>query len=164
MRYAEKIAEAQWQHGQHRRAYRSRWVIDTLANRLPVEHVHLARRLMADQATAEGYKPQDYQRIDGAGNGMEGALAAKLDAARKLSGFESAVRTALRRGGALCFRGIIEGDSLQETIRRCGYQAGSDRSVRELVQLTMLAASDYDEMCREDAERWNRNQYRAVCA
>lgn len=164
MRYAERIAEAQWQHGQSRRAHKSRWVIDTLSRYLPPDHVHLARRLMADQATAEGYKPQDYERVDGAGNGVEGALAAKLDAARKLAGFEGSIFRVMKRGGILCFRCIVEGESLKNTITRCGYAAGSDRSVRELVQLTLFAASDYEEMCRQEAERWNRSDVRAVCA
>lgn len=155
MRYAERSHEAEWAHGQRRRQYRSRWVIDTLAKYLPPDHISLARYLAADQATAEGLKPQDYERVDNGRNATEGAAISRLDAARKLAGFEGGIFRVLRRGGVLCFRSIVQGDTLQETIRRCGYAAGSDRSVRELVQLTMIAASDYDELCKDDAQRWN---------
>lgn len=142
-------------NGENRRVYRSRWVIDTLANRLPTEHVHLARRIHALQAVSEGRKPQDYDRVDGAGNGTETALLSRIDAASKIAGYEGAVfATPLRRGGVLCLRAIAEGDTFSDTIRRCGYAAGSDRSVRELVQLTMFAAQDYEDRCALELEHW----------
>ena len=136
------------------RARQAQWVIDTLRDRLPPEHVHLARDLQAQQAIAEGRKPADAERVDSAGNRAESALIARLDAQSLLTGYESAVRAALRRAGCLCLRAIVEGDSFATTIRRCGYAQNSKRSVRELVQLTMLAASDYRDVCEAELSRW----------
>ena len=132
----------------------AQWVIDTLRDRLPPEHVHLARDLQAQQAIAEGRKPADAERIDSLSNGTESALIARLDAQSLLTGYESAVRRVLARPGALCLHAIVQGDSLATTIRRCGYAQGSKRSVRELVQRTMLAAADYRDVCEAELSRW----------
>lgn len=140
-----------------------RWVIDTLRKRLAPEHVSLAERLMALQSTSEGRKPQNYERVD-FGNGAETALNARIDAARAIAGFEGAVFARLGRGGVLCLRSIAEGDALAETIRKCGYAAGSDRSVRELVQITMLTAEEYDDACRDSAQSWKACANRSQCA
>ncbi len=154
--------QAQWrqraEQGAEPRTHKSRWVIDKLHDRLPPEHVMLARYLVSRQAVAEGRAPREYDRVDRAGNSAETILLSRLDAQRELTGFERAIYVQLQRGGAMCFRAIIEGDSLAETLRRCGYAAGSDRSVRQLVQLTMLAASDHDELRHQERERLNRDE------
>lgn len=158
-RILAKDVEAQWrqraEQGAQPRAHKSAWVIDKMRDRLPPEHVSLARYLAQRQAIAEGITPQDYQRVDRGGNSAEGALLSRLDAQRELAGFEGAAFANLRNGGRLCFWAIVQGDTLAETIRRCGYASGSDRSVRELIQLVMLTLSDYDEMCRQERTRWN---------
>lgn len=158
-RILQRDLEAQWrqrsEQGAAPRLHKSAWVIDKLRDRLPPEHVALARYLFSRQAVAEGCKPQDYDRVDRAGNSAEAALLSRLDAQRELTGYERAVYVNLQRGGALCFRAIVEGDTLAETLRRCGYAAGSDRSVRELVQLVMLSASDHEELCRQERAQWN---------
>lgn len=141
-------------NGHAKRAYKSRWLIDTLANRLPPEHVSLARFLLGQQAVSEGRRPSDYNRVDSGRNGTEGALLARLDATTLLTGFERAAFGKMKRQGALCFRAIVEGDSLAEMMTRCSFRRGHDRSATELVQLTMHAAQDYDDQRRKELETW----------
>lgn len=141
-------------NGEHRRQFKSRWLVDTLTNRLPPEHVQLGRFLLGQQAIAEGRRPRDYDRVDTGANGMEGALLARLEATRLLTGYERAAFATLRRRGSLCFRAVIEGDSLSEMMTRCGFRRGFDRPACELVQLTMMAAHDYDEVRRKELETW----------
>lgn len=143
---------------------RSRWVIDTLHDRLPPEHVLLARQLFALQALVEGVKPVSDARVDCMGNAVEIALTGRLDAQRAIAGFEGSVFRTLARGGVLCLRSICAGDTLADTIRSCGYAAGSDRRTCELVQLTMLQASDYDELCKADQRAWGDRSPAQQCA
>lgn len=163
VRHQDQEALAARHNGEHRRAYRSRWVIDMLRSRLPPEHVSLAQWLAAQQAIAEGLKPLDYERVDQASNAAEGSLIARMDAQRTLYGYEAAIGSRLKRAGILCFRAIVQGDTLAETIRRCGYAAGSDRSVRQLVQVTMINAQEYDDLCRGMREANNAAAF-AQCA
>lgn len=148
------------------REYETRWVIEKMAKYLPPEHVALARDLRALAAKAEGRRPGEYERVDGVGNGAEIALEHKLDAMTRLNGYVHAAASVLGEGGRLCMDCIAQELTLAQTLRRCGYAAGSDRSVRQLIQLTMMAAHDYHEMSEEDRERWNRNarQGMARCA
>lgn len=142
------------EQGHAKRQHKSRWLIDTLTNRLPPEHVSLARFLLGQQAVAEGRRPSDYNRVDSGRNGTEGALLARLDATKLLTGYERAAFGPLRRRGALCFRAIVEGDSLSEMMVRCSFRRGFDRSATELVQLTMHAAQDYDDQRQRELEAW----------
>lgn len=127
---------------------RSEWVIDRMRRALPPDHVHLANRLMDLHAQACGIAPNGYETVDGGRNGREGAMLMRCDAHRALNGFDAAVRTRLGANGSRCFWAIAWGQSLAETIRACDYSRGSHGMVRKLVQLTMLAAQDYDDECR----------------
>jgi len=133
-----------------------RWVIETMRKRLPPEHVSLAYDLEALQAQSEGRKPADAERVDGCGNGAETSMIARLDAARKIAGYEAAIGNRLRRGGVLCFRAIVTSATLGETMSMCGYASGSDVSIRRLIQLTMIAAQEYADACRDEQEANNR--------
>lgn len=156
-------AELAARHNAHVRELRQpgrRWVIETMRKRLPPEHVTLAYNLEALQAQSEGRKPADAERVDGAGNGAETSMIARLDAARAIAGYEQAISRTLRRSGVLCFRAILSGATLGETMTLCGYASGSDVSVRRLIQLTMMAAQDYDDACRNEREQ--NNSYAAL--
>ena len=48
------------------------------------------------------------------------------------------------RDGYGCFRGICVGDSQAELCRRVGYPESSRRTLRKLVQLTMIELADFD--------------------
>ncbi len=145
---------AERHNGTARREYQTDWVIYRMRKYLPPEHIALANRLAGIAAQAEGLAPQDYERVDGAGNGAETGMLSRLDAGRALTGFKGAVHARLGQGGAICVQAIYEERTLAQTIRLCGYAAGSDRSVRQLVQLTMMAAQDYDDECRRQREAW----------
>lgn len=145
-------------NGETRRR-RSEWVIDQMRKALPLEHVHLANRLMDLHATASGIAPAGYEAVDGGGNSREGSMIARCDAMTTLHGFDAAVRSRLGANGSRCFWAIAWGSSLAETIRACEYARGSHGTAKKLVQLVMIAAEEYDDLCR--AER--AKQY-AICA
>lgn len=148
----EKDRQAQWdqrrEQGLTRR--RSEWVIDRLRRALPPDHTALANRIMDLHSQAAGIPPTGYERVQGGRNNRESAMLMRCDAHRALNGFDAAVRTRLGANGSRCFWAIAWGQSLAETIRACGYATGSHSMVRRLVQLTMLAAQDYDDDCRSE--------------
>ena len=151
----EKDRQAQWaeraEQGITRRR-KSEWVIEQMRKALPLDHVHLANRLMDLHATAEGVKLAGYERVQGGGNSREGAMAARCDAMRALNGFDAAVRSRLGANGSRCFWSIAWGQSLAETIRACEYARGSHGTAKRLVQLTMIAVQEYDDLCRGEQE------------
>lgn len=151
----EKDRQAQWTERKEQGAQRRRkseWVIEQMRKALPLDHVHLGHRLMDLHATAEGVKLAGYERIQGGGNGFEGAMAARCDAMQALNGFDAAVRSRLGANGSRCFWAIAWGNSLAETIRACEYARGSHGTAKRLVQLVMIAAQEYDDLCRGERE------------
>lgn len=152
-RILEKANALEWEQRKEQgatRRRRSEWVVDRLRAYMPTDHWHLANRLMDMQATAEGVAPSGRETVDGGGNGREVAMHHRCEAQRALNGYEAAVRSRLGANGARCFWAVVWGNSLAETIRHCGYARGSHSMVRELVQLTMMAAQDYDDRIRAD--------------
>jgi hypothetical protein len=139
-------------NGENRRR-RSDWVIDVMRTKLPPDQIALANRIMDLQAKAEGIAPTGYESVDGIGNNREGAMAHRVDAQRALNGFDAAVRSRLGANGSRAFWAIAWGHSLAETIRATGYERGSHGMVTKLVQLTMMALQDYDDLCRADSLR-----------
>lgn len=139
-------------NGTNRRR-RSEWVADRMRRYMPIEHWHLANRLIDLQAAAEGIKPSGHESVDGGGNGREVAMHHRCEAQRTLNGFDAAVRSRLGANGSRCFWAIVWGNSLAETQRHCGYARGSHAMVKKLVQLTMMAAQDYDDLCRSEVAR-----------
>lgn len=155
----EKIdRDARWrerkEQGGPKRQYETDWVIEKLRKYLPPEHVHLARDMRDLAARSAGRRVQaDAPRVD-CGNGAEIAMLSRLDAATRLAGYHGAVTARLDAGGSKCLTAIQDEYTLAQTIRFCGYAAGSDRSVRQLVQLTMLAAQDYADECERQRTHW----------
>lgn len=141
----EADRQAQWRLRQEQGAKKRRksaWVIMTLRDYLPPEHVSLAHELARLQAIVEGCRVME-SRVDGSGNNAEIAIAARMDAMRSITGYEAAARTAHGPVSAQCVRAIAESDTLAVTTARCGMAAGSHRSVRRLVQVTLEALSAY---------------------
>ena len=136
-------------NGETRRR-KSEWVIEQMRKALPLDHIHLANRIMDLHATSEGVKLAGYERVQGGGNGFEGAMAARCDAMSALNGFEAAVRSRLGANGSRCFWAIAWSSSLAETIRACEYSRGSHGTAKRLVQLVMIAAQEYDDLCQEE--------------
>jgi hypothetical protein len=147
IRQQDQDALAAAYNGENRRR-RSDWVIDVMRKKLPPDHIALANRLMDLHAQSEGIKPQGYESVDGGGNGAEASMAYRTDAVRALNGFEAAVRTRLGANGSRAFWAIAWGSSMAETIRATNYARGSHGMVTKLIQLTMMAAQDYDDVCR----------------
>ena len=129
------------------RLYRGNWVIETMARYLPDDHVALAKRLASMHARTHkaDSRSESMERVQGGiGQAALHARMARLSAEIKtLTGFGAA---ALRvgRDGYGCFRGICVGDSQAELCRRVGYPESSRRSIRKLVQMTMIELSDFD--------------------
>lgn len=138
---------------------RSEWVIDRMRRALPPDHVALANRLLDLYATASGIAPAGYERVEGGGNSREGSMIARCDAMTVLHGFDAAVRSRLNANGSRCFWAIAWGSSLAETILACEYARGSHGTAKRLVQLTMIAAQEYDDQCRRE-----RSSHLAKCA
>lgn len=144
-------AELAARHNQERRFYRSHWIIDRMRDYLAPEHITTAYDVRDLAARSRGIKLAPRERID-AGNGAEIALLSRLDAGRKLAGYHGAVTA--RLGASKCLYAIEEEYTLAETVRICGYAAGSHRSIRQLVQLTMMAAQDYADECWAQRQAW----------
>lgn len=137
----------------NRRAYETRWVIERMKNHMPPEHVSLARQLRDLGARSRGIRLSTHERVD-CGNGTEAALLSRLDAATLLEGYARSVEGRLMRAGRICLDCIVGEYTMAETLQTCGYAAKSWQSVRRLVQLTMLAASDYSDECAAQRAAW----------
>lgn len=135
----------------NRRAYETFWVIERMRRYLPAEDVRLARYLRDLGARSRGVRLAPSERVDNS-NGVEAALLSRLDATQLLGGYERAVER--RLGSAVCLRCIVGEYTMAQTLTACGYAAKSWQSVRQLVQLTMMAAQDYADECRAQRERW----------
>lgn len=122
----------------------SLWVITTLRSYLPPEHVTLAHKFARLRALADGSR-EDREYVDGVGNGVEARLVAAMDALRELYGYEQAALHRVGADGRQCFLAISESCHQSDTARRCGYPVGSTRSLRKLVQLTLLRLHEYEE-------------------
>ena len=130
------------------RLYRSNWVIDTMAKYLPDDQVSLAKRLAATYARihSSGIGQAALERVQG-GNSLAAqhsrtmALAVKI---RAFAGFEGAAMR-VGRDGFGCLRGICAGDTQAELGRRVGYPEGSRRSLRRLVQVTLIALQNHED-------------------
>lgn len=130
------------------RLYRSNWVIDTMAKYLPDDHVDLAKRLAATYARihASGIGQAALERVEG-GNSHAAQFSRTLALARKIrafAGFEAAA-LGVGRDGFGCLRGICAGDTQAELARRVGYPEGSRRTLRRLVQVTLIALQDHED-------------------
>lgn len=146
-------AELAARHNKERRAYETRWVIERMKTNLPPEHVVLARKLRDIAAKAAGIRLASAERVD-QGNASEAGLLSRLDAGRAMAGYEGAVRARLDAGGVTCLRCIVEENTMAETLAACGYRAKSWQSIRQLVQLTMMAAQDYADECAAQRAAW----------
>ena len=146
----EKARQLEWEERKLRGIgkRRSAWVVDTYRTALPPDHRALANRLMDLQATAEGVAPSGREPIDGGGNSREVSMHYRCDAQRALNGFDAAVRARLGANGSRCFWAITWGHTWVETVAACGYSRNSHGMVKKLVQLTLMAAQDYDDECR----------------
>lgn len=134
------------------RTYETRWVIEKMRPYIEPEHYTTAFVIRDLAARSKGLRLITSERVD-AGNAAEMAALSRLDAGRKLAGYYGAV-TSRVAGGRRCLDCIAEEYTLAQTITACGYAAGSHRSVRQLVQLTMLAAQDYADACEAELKRW----------
>lgn len=135
-----------------RRTYETRWVIEKMRPYIEPEHYTTAFVIRDLAARSKGLRVITAERVD-MGNAAEMAALSRLDAGRKLAGYYGAVQTRVA-GGRRCLDCIAEEFTLAQTITACGYAAGSHRSVRQLVQLTMMAAQDYADECAEALKRW----------
>ena len=136
-----------------KREYETRWVIEKMRPYLEPEQYTTAFEIRDLAARAKGLRIITSERVD-MGNAAEIAALSRLDAGRKLAGYHGAVEARVGAGGRRCLRCIEEEYTLQQTITACGYANGSHRSVRNLVQVTMMAAQDYADVCEAEAKRW----------
>lgn len=151
----ERDRQAQWQErkeqGAPRRQYETRWVIEKMRPYIEPEHYTTAFVIRDLAARSKGLRVSVSERVD-MGNAAEIAALSRLDAGRTLAGYHGAVQRVA--GGSKCLFCIEEEFTLAQTITACGYAAGSHRSVRQLVQLTMMAAQDYADACEAELKRW----------
>jgi hypothetical protein len=129
------------------RLYRGNWVIDTMAKYLPDDHVMLAQRLAAMHARIHGNGSSEIrERVQGGlGPALHHARTQRLARfIRGLAGFESAA-IGMGRIPFNCFRGIVKGDTQVELSRRVGYPETSRRTLRKLVQETMIRLGEHAE-------------------
>lgn len=135
------------------RQYETRWVIEKMRAYIEPQHYMLAFDVRDLAHRAKGLRIAVHERVD-AGNGAEIAALSRIDAGRRLAGFHGAVAARVGNGGSRCLNCIEEEYTLAQTISACGYAAGSHRSVRQLVQITMMAAQDYADACEAELKRW----------
>lgn len=135
-------AEREEQGAQARR--RSQWVICTLSDYLPPEHVTLAQRLAYLQGMIEGCRMVN-DRVDYGGNSIDAQMARRLDAMRAFAGLEAAALNRVGSDGRACMRAIAEGEHATDTARRCGIPPDSRGRLVRLVQMTLIALFEYEE-------------------
>lgn len=136
-----------------RRTYETRWVIEKMRPYIEPHHYTLAFTIRDLAARSKGLRVSIGERVD-AGNGAEMAALSRLDAGRKLAGYHGAVEGRVGCGGSRCLYCIEEEYTLAQTIAACGYAAGSHRSVRQLIQITMMGAQDYADECERQERAW----------
>jgi hypothetical protein len=128
------------------RLYRANWVIDTMARYLPDDHVALAQRLASTHARihSSGGSSEIKERVQG-GIGPASHHARTHKLARLIKAFAGFEAAALGMGRVPhgCLRGICMGDTQAELCRRVRYPESSRRSIRRLVQETMMAMQDH---------------------
>ena len=151
----DQQALAERHNGTGTRKYTSQWAIESLKTRLPPEHVRLAHKLVEAQATAEGVRISNGERVD-CGNGAEVGLHARLDAQREIAGYEQAALTRGSPQALLCARGIAEIDTFEQLRRRVGLPRGSNRTLTALVQVTLIVLAAYDEDRIAELLRWSK--------
>lgn len=140
-------------NGETVRLYRSQWAVESLRARLPPEHVRLAHKLAEAQATAEGVRITNGERVD-CGNGAEVGLHARLDAQREIANYEQAALTRGTPQALLCCRGVAQLDTFEQLRRRVGLPRGSNRTLVALVQVTMLVLEAYENDRITELLRW----------
>ena len=123
---------------------KSLWVVSAMKDYLPPEHVQLGNKLLRLRAEADGGR-MDRERVDGAGNGTESRLNAAMDTLRALAAYDQAAFHRVGADGQACFRAICDGAHTSEAMERCRLPSGSHRSMRKLVQITLLRLHEYDE-------------------
>lgn len=151
----EADRQAQWRERAEqggKRLYRSRWLIHTLRDYLPPEHVGLAERLATLQAMVDGARIIS-QRVDHGGNRAEANMVRQIDAARELAGLEQAASVRAGVGARQCFWAIAESDNLESMMARCALPRGSRGRAIKLVQLTLIALDEYLTGNAEDVVR-----------
>ena len=132
---------------------KSEWVISTLRSSLRPEDVATAHHLAGLYATAFGGAPMhDY--VDGMCI-PDRHMAAVMDATKALDGFVQAARTRVNDAAAKCTWAIACSDSLADTSRAMGFSQKAYRPTRRLVQITMIALTEYRDECDAAAKKWN---------
>lgn len=140
-------------NGPGTRQYETRWVIEKMRPYIEPHHYTLAFEIRDLAHRSKGLRVSVHERVD-AGNAAEIAALSRLDAGRRLAGFHGAVTARVGSGGSKCLHCVEEEYTLQQTMKFCGYATGSHRSVRQLVQITMMAAQDYQDACEAELQRW----------
>lgn len=155
-RILEADRQARWRLRQEQgrdKPRKSQWVITTLRNYLSPDEVSVAHHIAGLWATAQGAREMhDY--VDGASPGDQ-HMAAQIDAMRELHRFEAAALSRVSRAARACMWAIAESDNLAVTARRMGFHADARGAVKRLVQITLLALSDYWEENKGAAKKWN---------
>lgn len=141
-RQEEQAALAARHNGTASRRRRSLWVIATLRNYLPPEHIEIAERLAYLQSVIEGCRVMD-SKVDCVGNAVELSLAKRIDAGRELYGYERAALTRVGADAEAAVQAIARSDTMTELLHRCGYPRGSNGTARRLIQKTLLALEAY---------------------
>lgn len=147
---ADDQAELAAKHnGEGKRVYRSQWAIDAVNKRIPPEHYRLAQFVSDMQAFIEGVGSAPCERVD-CGNRVEARQLSKIDAQRKLFAYEQAVLTRWDGQAVLCLRGIAQGDSMRQMIRRVKLGAHDKELCVELIQATLMVLQQYRDDCAAD--------------
>lgn len=89
MRYAERIAEAEWQHGQSSRQPRRIWAVEALKPELREEEYDAAKRAVRECILFFPGAKANYDRVDMAWS--DAGLAKQMDAGHALFGLRQGV-------------------------------------------------------------------------
>ena len=132
---------------------RSAWVVTTYQRFLSPDEVAVAHHLAGLWATAQGAKEMhDY--VDGV-QATDRHMAAVCDALRELAGFEAAARARVNPAAVRCMWAVAESEHASACARRMGFSVNSHGAVKKLLQITLIALSEYWEENKKEAQRWN---------
>lgn len=154
-RILEADRQARWRLRQEQgtdKPKRALWVVSTLRRHLSPEDVATAHHLAGLYAITEGVREM-HDAVDAQSSDRH--IVAICDAHRKLAAYEGVVRSKLTPAAVRCMWSIAYSDDIATTARAMGFHPKSKGAVTKIVQLTLMALTEYRDECLAAQQNWN---------
>ena len=162
MRYADRVAEAEWQHGQAGRQPRRIWAVEALKPELTEDEYAAGQRAVRECILWFPGAKANMDRVDMAWT--DGALAKQMDAGRALYGLRQGVtKRSQIQEAPFCAELIVQLYTLQEIAQAFAWTRSKGagradepdmRRTKPTVRLVLMAMADYFTDCDRGADSW----------